>query len=198
MFPNKGGDKLPKENRPYIVGDIDLQVFLEVTSHEALIRQAYKDSKGIWTWSNGITSASGHNVERYIDNPQPIERCIEVSMWLLRTKYAPAVKQAFGEKFKSLTKAQFTAALSFHWNTGGILRASWVKSFCRGNETQAYAQFMNWSKPKEIIPRRRKERELFFEGKWTNDGTVLEFTRLRPNYQPDWSSGQRIDVSNLV
>jgi len=47
---------------------VDYDVAMEVASHEAIIRQAYKDSEGVWIWSVGLTSATGHVVERYIGN----------------------------------------------------------------------------------------------------------------------------------
>ena len=50
----------------------------EILQHEGLAREAYRDSVGVWTWSVGITDASGHKVARYRDNPQTIERCLEV------------------------------------------------------------------------------------------------------------------------
>ena len=53
---------------------VDYDVAMEVAGHEAIIRQAYKDSKGIWTWSVGLTSATGHVVERYIGKPQSLDR----------------------------------------------------------------------------------------------------------------------------
>ena len=46
----------------------------EILQHEGLAREAYRDSVGVWTWSVGITDASGHRVARYRDNPQPLER----------------------------------------------------------------------------------------------------------------------------
>ena len=91
------------------------KIVLEIASHEAIIRSAYKDSVGVWTWSAGITSASGHSVERYIDNPQTMQKCLEIYVWLLGEKYAPAVDKAFAGHV--LTEAQYAAALSFHWNT---------------------------------------------------------------------------------
>ena len=61
-------------------GAVTLRMACEVIGHEAIVQEAYKDSKGIWTWGIGVTSASGHSVERYRDNPQPIERCIEIGI----------------------------------------------------------------------------------------------------------------------
>lgn len=171
---------------------IDSDVALEIASHEALIRQAYKDSEGVWTWSIGLTSASGHGVERYIGEPQPLAHCLAVYAWALN-RYAESVRTAFSGY--PLTKAQFTAALSFHWNTGAIGRASWVKHWKAGDVAKARSAFMEWNKPAAIIERRKKECDLFFDGKWSNDGTVTEYTRLKANNTPDWSSARRIDIT---
>jgi len=171
---------------------VDYDVALEVASHEAIIRQTYRDSKGVWTWSVGLTSATGHNVKRYIDNPQSLQKCLDVYVWALK-RYAKQVDKAFaGVK---LTKAQYAAAVSFHWNTGGIQRASWVRHFKAGNIAAARKAFMFWRKPPAIIGRRTKERDLFFHGKWSNDGRMTEFTRLKTNHTPLWSSGRRINVT---
>ena len=45
---------------------VDFEVAIEVASHEAIIRQTYKDSVGVLTWDVGMTNATGHTVERYI------------------------------------------------------------------------------------------------------------------------------------
>lgn len=158
---------------------IDYQVALEVASHEAIVRQAYKDTKGIWTWSIGLTNASGHNVERYIGKPQTLQHCLAVYVWALE-RYAKEVREAFT---RPLTQAQFAAALSFHYNTGAIKRATWVKSFNAGKIDAAKTEIMNYKKPAEIIPRRQKERNLFFNGVWSNKGTILEY-QVSTNAQP--------------
>lgn len=170
---------------------VDYEVALEIASHEAIIRQAYKDSVGVWTWSVGLTNASGHNIERYIGKPQTLEHCLAVYAWALE-KYAKEVLEAFDGH--PLTKEQFTAALSFHWNTGAIKRATWVKLWKARSIAAARKSFMDWAKPASIIPRREKERDLFFDGKWSNDGTMVEYTRLTSKSTPDWSSAKRISV----
>jgi hypothetical protein len=116
---------------------------------------------------------------------------MDVYVWAL-DNYAAGVRDVF--KGHRLSKAQFAAALSFHWNTGAIKRATWVQHFKAGDMAAAKKAFMNWVTPPEIQGRREKERGLFFDGKWSNDGTMTEFTRLRANMQPDFSSGRRIDV----
>lgn len=171
--------------------DVDYDVAMEVLGHEAIIRQAYKDSVGKWTWSVGLTSATGHNVERYIDNPQPLQYCLDVYVWALRN-YAKSVLEAF-EGYQ-LTRTQFAAALSFHWNTGAIKKASWVQKVKAGDMVGAKAAFMLYDKPASIVARRTQERDLFFDGKWSNDGTAIEYTKLTANHTPVWSSAKRINV----
>lgn len=184
------------EKKPAKDWEIDAQIALEVATHEGLLTMAYKDSVGVWTWSVGLTNASGHDVERYIDKPSTVARALEVWLWAL-ARYADDVRRAFGAT--ELTKAQFAAALSFHWNTGAIGRATWVKQFKAGQVTKAKASFMNYKKPPEIVPRRRAERDLFFDGKWSGDGKINQYQRVRkPSYAPDWGSVKRIDIRPTV
>jgi GH24 family phage-related lysozyme (muramidase) len=174
---------------------VDYDVALVVASHEAIIRQAYKDSVGKWTWSVGLTSATGHDVTRYIGKPASLQHCLNIYVWALKN-YARQVDQAF--KGHNLTKAQFAAAVSFHWNTGAIKRASWVKHFKAGNIEKARAAFMLYRKPPEVKERRKKERDLFFDGKWSNDGTMTEYTRLTSRSTPVWKSAKRINVREAL
>lgn len=170
---------------------ITLNMALELLHHEALVLEAYKDSKGIWTWSVGVTNASGHPVTQYIDRPQSIAVCLAAYIALLRTKYGPAVEKAFGRR---LTEAQFTAALSFHYNTGAVGKADWVQSYLNGNIAQAKKEIMNWRSPPEIIGRRTAERDLFFDNVWSNDGKTTILGARKPSYQPDWKSAKRVDI----
>lgn len=70
---------------------IDANAAMELASHEGLVRRAYKDSVGVWTWSIGITNATGHNVERYIGKPQTRQHCLAIYVWALE-KYADDVR----------------------------------------------------------------------------------------------------------
>jgi GH24 family phage-related lysozyme (muramidase) len=178
--------------------DLDMRITprtaLEIAYHEGIVQEAYKDSVGMLTWSIGVTSASTHNVDRYIKNPATIDRCIEVYIWLLDTKYAPAVRSVFAGK--KLTEAQFAAALSFHWNTGAIERATWVKEWLRGEHGNARKSILNWNKPSEIIPRRRAERDLFFDGDWSGDGTVAHYQGVSESGSP--INPKRINIEGPI
>ena len=191
------GGALPlEEEEGSTTGLLSKRTLLEIVSHEGIVLEAYKDSVGIWTWGIGVTDMSGHGVQRYKDNPQSISKVLEIFNWLVETQYLPDVVEVLGE---DLTEEQLAAALSFHYNTGAIKRASWVKSFKRGQIAKAKREIMNWRKPAEIISRRTKERDLFFDGEWSNDGTTTVFTKVRkPSYAPNWSSAKKIDISEEI
>jgi GH24 family phage-related lysozyme (muramidase) len=184
-FPAVAPDALPATT-------ITPKIMAEIVSHEAIVLEWYKDSKGIGTWGIGVTNASGHSVDRYKDNPQTIERVLEVYAWLLKEKYLPDVLKAF--KRRALTEAQLAAALSFHYNTGAILRADWVESWLGGNVRGAAKEFMNWKVPASIIPRREAERDLFFDGTWSGNGVTTIWPVNKPSYSPAWSKGKQVNI----
>ena len=164
----------------------------EIASHEGLVREAYLDSVGVWTWSIGVTNNSGHQVyPRYKDAPATLDKCLDVYLWLLETSYAPAVRQAFTV---DLTEEQFHAALSFHYNTGAIATATWVKDVNAGNMADGEHNIMNWRSPAEIIERREKERDLFFHNVWSNNGHCTEYPVLKPSYTPDWGNAMSMEI----
>lgn len=168
------------------------RVVAYVAREEGLVLEAYKDSVGVWTWALGVTNASGHEVHpRYKDNPQTLARCIAVSVWLMRERYLPAVETAF--KGHDLTEAQLAAALGFHWNTGAILSAQWVRDFRDGKPASARANVMNYRKPASLIERRRREQALFFDGVWPSL-RVPVYPVAKPSYSPQWSKAQVTDL----
>ncbi|WP_086619244.1 lysozyme [Erythrobacter tepidarius] len=172
------------------------RILLEIAEHEGLVLEAYLDSVGVWTWGFGVTDKSGHLVGRYRGRRSTVLRAIEVYEWLLRTRYLPQVLAAF--RGRELTEAQLGAALSFHWNTGAIGQADWVQSFLFGRRARAWSEFLNWSRPREIIARRKAERDLFFDGRWSGDGVVVMYERVRPNGTIDWKSARAIDIRDEI
>ena len=166
------------------------KILLEIASHEGAVLEAYLDSRGIWTWGIGVTNASGHTVNRYKDFPQTLQKVLEIYKWLLETRYLPQVLSAF--RGYDLKENELAAALSFHYNTGAIDRASWVKSFINGDKTKARDQFLQWNKPAEIMERRRKEAALLFDGVWSGDGKINVYPVKKPSYTPDWKNVRRV------
>lgn len=178
------------------------RMLLEIAEHEGLVLEAYKCSAGVLTWGFGVTNASGHRVERYDTTRggqrSTIERAVEVFEWLLRTRYVPEVRRAFAGV--DLSEAQLAAATSFHWNTGAIGSADWVRSFVGGRRQRAWSEFMQWSRPREIIDRRKAERDLFFDERWSTDGLVLMYDRVNPREprNPVWASARLVDIKDEV
>jgi lysozyme len=170
------------------------RVVLEVITHEAIVQEAYKDSGGIWTWAVGVTDKSGHAVLRYRDNPQPLAKCLEVSIWLMRQRYLPDVLKAFAGY--PLTEAQLGAALAWHYNTGAILESEWVDLVKVGKLREARghveSHYLNGG---DLAKRRKADAALFFDGVWSQDGCATIFPVRKPSYCPDWAHGKRVDVS---
>lgn len=168
-----------------------LRGILELASHEAIVLETYKDSVGTDTWSIGLTSATGHDVTRYRNNPSTLQHALTIFVWALG-KYEKEVLDAFAPL--QLKEHELAGALSFHWNTGAIGKAQWVKDFKEGNLVAARKNFLNYNKPPEIMDRRKAERDLFFDGKWSGDGKVKWYKQVNSNGTPNWSSGVRIDI----
>lgn len=175
------------------------RIALELIAHEAIVPECYLDSAKppVWTWSVGITNASGHKVyPRYLDKPQPLHHCIGVYLWLLEHHYLPDVIAAF--KGHELTESELGGALSFHYNTGAILRCSWVRTALAGDRAKACDQMLEWCKPRSIYERRRREAELFFKGKWSATGKAAVYPVKKPSYKPDFDNGKLVDVRPMV
>lgn len=172
---------------------LTVQAALELVGHEAIVLEWYKDSSGVGTWGIGVTNASGHNVDRYKDKPQTVERVLEIFVWLLRTKYVPDVLRAFSGTL--ITIEQFAAALSFHYNTGAILRTDWVPLF-RAGKLSAARTFLetHYLNGGVLTERRAAEAELFFDGVWSNDGTTTIWPVKKPSYTPDWGRGRKVAI----
>jgi lysozyme len=180
-----------------VVGDLTERTVIEIVEHEAIVLEAYKDSVGVWTWSVGITSKSGHDVTGYKDAPQTLAHCLAVYIWLLREKYLPPVLKAFTGH--PLTENQLAAAVSFHWNTGAISKTEWVPLFKAGKIAQA-RQFLltHYLNGGDLTSRRKAEAALFFDGNWIGDGTVIVWPVKKPSYTPNWSKPQMVDIRAAV
>lgn len=193
-FATLGEPLLPAIAEP--ATKLSMRGLLELVGHESIVREAYRDSEGVWTWGIGVTDYSGHSIGRYKDNPSSLEKCVEIFLWLVNRKYLPAVLEAF--EGTPLSEAQLAAAVSFHYNTGAIGRATWVKLWKAGKVADARESFMEWRIPSNIVERRKKECALFFDGIWSSDGTTLDIPVAKPSYQPVYSKAQKVDIRPII
>lgn len=167
------------------------QGLAELAGHEGIVTSRYKDSVGIWTIGVGHTAAAGP------PNPANDTRTYSVSelVELFRkdvSKYEADVLRALKVR---LSQTQFDALVSFHYNTGGIARASLTNRLNAGDYAGAADAFMGWSKPAEIIPRREKEQKLFRSGVYSNGGMATVYPATSSG-SVQWLQGKRINVLN--
>ena len=81
----------------------------------------------------------------------------------LATRFEPAVRDAVKNPLK---QHQFDAlvSLAFNIGAGGFRRSTVVKRINAGDFRGAADAILMWDKPSILIPRRRRERELFLNG----------------------------------
>lgn len=137
-----------------------------IALHEGIVPAPYFDSVNVKTYGIGHTAAAGAPDPAKMARGMPanLDAALADVVDLFRrdvTKYEAAVNRAVKVP---ITQAQFDALVSFHYNTGAIGRASFVKKLNAGDVAGAAAGMMAWSKPKEIIPRRKAEQALFAKG----------------------------------
>jgi lysozyme len=96
--------------------------FLE--RHEGVVLKAYRDPVGIWTIGAGLTKASGVVTPKagMVISRNDASRLLSLA---LGRNYEPAVARAMPKALQH----EFDGGVSFHFNTGAIGRASWVKSW---------------------------------------------------------------------
>lgn len=165
---------------------------IEIASHEGIVTSPYRDSVGIWTVGIGHTASAGAPDPANNRRDYSIDEIMEIFARDI-ARFENRVNAAFKVK---PTQAQFDAAVSFDYNTGGINRAGWLKHFNAGNARASRRAFMRWCKPPQIIPRRQKECDLFFEGRYSSAGKANLYPAFNGKVQ--WAQGRQVDIAALL
>lgn len=114
-------------------------------SNEGKALKAYKDVVGVWTIGYGQTNADakalGINIVPGLTITEP--QAEDLLRRAVTSRYEPAVRVAMGSTAR---QQDFDAGVDFHYNTGAIKRASWVKSFVAKNLPAVHSQLMSWNK----------------------------------------------------
>ncbi|QBF31517.1 glycoside hydrolase family protein [Thalassococcus sp. S3] len=150
--------------------------FLE--AHEGVVLKAYRCPAGIWTIGAGLTKASGVITPR----PGMILTRHEASEFLskaLERNYEPRVRKAM----PGAAQNEFDGGVSFDFNTGAVLRASWVAFWRRGDHKETRRRLGLWNKGggrvlKGLVRRRREEADLILNGNYHGHQKRVE--PLRP------------------
>ena len=112
--------------------------------HEGVALRAYRDIVGVWTIGAGLTAASGVITPRAgMDITREEARALLDRA--LKRNYEPAVHAAL---LRLPDQHAFDAALGFHFNTGAIQRASWVRYWNKPcvDWSQVERRFKAWNK----------------------------------------------------
>lgn len=165
---------------------------IALIGHEGIVQSRYKDSVGVWTIGVGHTKAAGGIDPATFAGQLSVAQVID----LLRTDIAKYEKDVSDAVHVSLKQHEFDALVSFHFNTGAIKKASFVKKLNAGDRVGALKGIMDWRKPAEIIPRRTAERDLFKTGVYPSP-----YANVYPadkNGKVLWGQGKRVDVKALL
>jgi lysozyme len=141
--------------------------FLE--AHEGVVLTAYRCPAGKWTIGAGLTAASGVVAPHAGMSVTRAEARRLLKLALARN-YEPGVRQVLGP----VPQHAFDGAVSFHFNTGAIGRASWVGSYKADDATGVRSRLALWNKGGgRVLPglqrRRREEADAILLDRWPND-----------------------------
>lgn len=112
-----------------------------IVHHEGEVLKAYRDPVGIWTIGVGLTSKSG------VITPKPgmvitREQSRALLKQALNANYEPGVRAAM----PNAVQHEFDGGAGFHFNTGAIGRASWVRFWRAGDWANVERSLMQWTK----------------------------------------------------
>ncbi|MCA3451182.1 MAG: peptidoglycan-binding protein [Rhodobacter sp.] len=138
-------------------------------AEEGVVLRAYRCPAGVWTIGAGLTAASGVVTPRAGMVITPAEASALLARALERN-YEPAVDRAMWPGRP--VQHEFDAGVMFHFNTGAIGRASWVRAWIRDNADAARRGLMAWNKGggkvlPGLVKRREREADLLLKGVYT-------------------------------
>lgn len=146
-----------------------------IASYEGVALGPYYDSQKVLTCYIGHTKAAGFPNPATLARGTPLDRdsALKTAFSVFKTdieKYEQQVRSAITV---SVSQSEFDAAVSFHYNTGAISTATWVKTLNTGDHVTAAEQILNWMKNKELVTRRTNEYNMFKTGAYPTNGTTV-------------------------
>lgn len=165
---------------------------IALIGHEGIVLSTYLDSVGVPTIGVGHTKAAGGLDPDKFTGTLTMRQALDLLAADI-VKYEDGVSKAVKVP---LQQHEFDALVSFHFNTGAIGKATFVKLLNSGKRAEAMERFMDWNKPEEIIPRRRAERDLFLTGEYPKPIATIYPTNSKRKVL--WSKGTRVNVRDLL
>ncbi|MCA3470636.1 MAG: lysozyme, partial [Rhodobacter sp.] len=138
-------------------------------AEEGVVLRAYRCPAGVWTIGAGLTAASGV-VTPHAGMVITAHDASDLLNKALARNYEPAVARAMAKG--QPVQHEFDAGVMFHFNTGAIGRASWVKAWIADNAAAARKGLAAWNKGggkvlPGLVKRRKREADLLLKGVYT-------------------------------
>lgn len=112
-----------------------------LVEEEGDVLRAYRCPAGVWSIGTGLTAASG-----VVKPKKGMVITRDESRRLRRLALSRNYEPAVAKTLRTDKQHVFDGALLFHFNTGAIARASWVKLFLSGAMQKARLSFQSWNK----------------------------------------------------
>lgn len=127
--------------------DISLPGLNFTRAREGRALRAYQDAVGVWTAGYGLT-----NMDKGL--PWKIQKGLTITEdqaeWYLlkslRQNYLPAVRKALQGGTYAHPQGVIDGGTDFHFNTGGINKATWPKAMVAGDLAAAKESMLSWNK----------------------------------------------------
>jgi lysozyme len=163
---------------------------LALARHEGIVPAPYLDVARVWTFGVGHTAAAGAPDPARLPRGMPadLDGGVRKALRLFRADLARYEAEVLRAVTVPLDPHEFDALVSFHFNTGAIVRAALTRYLNASDRAAAGAAFMNWLRPASLRSRREAERGLFLHGRYP-DGPI-----------PVWAADAdgRVDFSRPV
>jgi lysozyme len=110
--------------------------------HEGIVPGPYLDVKGVWTFGIGHTRAAGSPDPAHMPRGMPadLDSGTREAFRIFRADLARYEAEVLRAVKVPLEPHEFDALVSFHYNTGGIARATLTKALNAGDRTAAAAR----------------------------------------------------------
>ena len=154
------------------VTDVSVPGLNGIRMEEGRALRAYQDSVGVWTIGYGITNFDkgiGFKVQR--GATITVEQAEQLLYSSLQKNYLPAVLRVLDQPKLAHPQGAVDGGLSMHFNTGGIVKASWPAKLNAGDTEGARVSFESWNKAggrvlADLVRRRAHEWGMISEGQY--------------------------------
>lgn len=127
--------------------DISLAGLNFTRAQEGRALRAYQDSVGVWTVGYGLTNFDKNLPWRVGKGLTITEQQAEWHLLKsIRNNYLSAARRALSGGTYTCPQGALDGAIDFHFNTGGVERATWPKALARGDMAAAKDSLMSWNK----------------------------------------------------